>query len=66
MHSGTNSRDPISHEGQLSVFESPHSANVLLVDRVELNRYQRLVWVALLPDDPAALEAIAAHKSAVL
>ncbi len=64
MHPGTNSPAPISFVGQLSVFVSPHSTRVLLVDRAELDRYNRLVWVALLPDDPAALDAIAAYKSA--
>ncbi|MNR28622.1 hypothetical protein D3C85_1459530 [compost metagenome] len=63
MKSGTNSPHPIQFEGQLSVFESPHSGNVLLVDRAEYNRYSRLVWVALLPEDPVALEAIALHRA---
>ena len=63
MKSGTNSPHPIQFEGQVSVFESPHSGKVLLVDRAEYNRYNRLVWVALLPEDPVALEAIARHKA---
>jgi len=63
MKSGTNSPHPVQFEGQLSVFESPHSGNVLLVDRAEYNRYSRLVWVALLPEDPVALEAIALHEA---
>jgi hypothetical protein len=63
MKSGTNSPHPVQFEGQLSVFESPHSRNVMLVDRAEYNRYSRLVWVALLPEDPIALEAIALHKA---
>jgi|LNAO01.1.fsa_nt_gb hypothetical protein len=63
MKSGTNSTHPIKFVGQLSVFESPHSDNVLLVDRAEYNRYNRLVWVALLPEDPVALEAISLHRA---
>lgn len=63
MKSGTNSPHTIKFEGQLSVFESPHSGNALLVDRAEYNRYNRLVWVALLPEDPVALEAIALYRA---
>jgi hypothetical protein len=53
---------PLS-EGQISVFDSPHAAGVLLVDRAETNAYGSLRWAALHLDDPVAMKAIADHQA---
>jgi hypothetical protein len=63
MKLGTNAPTHPSFEGQLVVFPSPHAADVLLVDRAVKNTYGHLTWVALLPDDPVALKAIADHQA---
>ena len=43
----TNSPNKPEFEGQISVFQSPHHTDVLLVDIAEYDNYGHLTWRAI-------------------